>query len=84
MASLHAAKSASRYPTTSVGLAMKAKREVLILAGYLAVGEEPAVKFVEPSLRTIVSRICADPGVTPFQIAQIAVMLAGVLDAEFG
>lgn len=60
------------------------KCEVLILAGYLAVGEQATASNMQANLHTLVTRICADVHVQPMQIASIAAVLAAAIDQDYG
>jgi hypothetical protein len=56
------------------------KHEILVLAGYLAVGEMPTTSIAQANLHTLVARICADVNIEPLQIAAIAVVMAAALE----
>lgn len=56
------------------------KKDVMILAQWLADGEAMTATVASESLRTIVTRICADPSSSPLTIAMIAVAMAGHID----
>lgn len=57
------------------------KKHVLVLAGYLALGEGYSAEYAALSMRETVQQIFADKDVSPVALALIATELANHVDA---